>query len=330
MDLDVADFYKWTPIRVYTQDDGLFVDWCFLGDERFTDPFHDDTIDIVLRKPFNSLFWRRTPINFLGELYEKRRGLDPSGFIFHVSRCGSTLVSQMLAAASPHNIVISEASIIDKITRAETLLPGVADEQKIVWLRWLLSALAPNRTAREKHFFVKFDSWSVLNLQLIKKAFPAVPWIFMYRNPVEVIVSNLRQPGMQMIPGAIAVVFPQMDFIQILQMSTEERFARTIAAFCAAALEHAADPNGIFVNYKQLPGAVFDEITRHFRVSFSDDEIEKMRGSSKFHAKTPRAEFKSDSREKRSEASEAVIDAAAQFVDPLYSRLENHRLGHAE
>ena len=35
-------------------------------------------------------------------------GIDPTGFIFHLARCGSTLVSQMLAAL-PEHIVLSEA-----------------------------------------------------------------------------------------------------------------------------------------------------------------------------------------------------------------------------
>ena len=325
MDLNFEDFRNWSPIRVYNNDGRFFVDWCFLGQERFTAPFHDDTIEKRLREPFNLLFRRQTPIEFLGELYEKNRGIAPTGFIFHVSRCGSTLVSQMLAALSK-NIVISEASVIDKIIRADSFFPEISDEQKIVWLRWLFNALAQKRRAEEENFFIKFDSWSILDLPLIEKAFPETRWIFMYRNPVEVIVSNLRQPGMQMIPGAIQTIFPQMDLMEILQLSTEERFARTIGAFCAAALANANNPNGKFINYNQLPEAITTEILAHFGISFSENEIEKMRQSSRFHAKTPQTKFTPDGEEKRMEASEAVVYFADKFVNPLYERLEKLRL----
>lgn len=296
------------------------VDWIFLGKERFTAPFHNDTLEDRLREPFNQLFNRQTRIEFLGEIYEKSKGIKPNGFIFHVSRCGSTLVSQMLAALEK-NIVVSEASPIDKIIRA-----NVSDEQKILWLRWIFGALAQKRFEREENFFVKFDSWSVLDLPLIEKAFPDVPWIFMYRNPVEVIVSNIRQPGAQMIPSAIETIFPDLNLYEILQFSIEERFARTIAAFCHAAVENADSKNARFINYSQLPEAVTGEICEHFSVSFSDEEIEKIKNSSKFSAKNPQQKFSPDSDEKRKEANEQVVSFAEKFVNPLYEKLEEIRL----
>ncbi len=327
--MNTNDFHNWSPIRIYENNGKIFVDWCFLGGERFTAPFHDDTIENLLRKPFNLLFRRQTPIEFLGEIYEREKGIKPNGFIFHVSRCGSTLVSQMFAA-SRRNIVISEASLIDKIVRAETFFGDVSIEQKAVWLRWILNALGRKRFAAEENFFVKFDSWTVLDLPVIENAFPNVPWIFMYRNPVEVIVSNLRQPGMQMIPGAISEIFPQMDLTRILQLSTEERFARTIGAFCQSALKNADNPNAKFINYRQLPEVFADEICGHFAVSFPIEEAEKMRQASEFNAKTPQMKFKSDSAAKRHEASEEVIKYAEKFVDPLYEKLEKRRLQNSK
>lgn len=316
MDLNVENFQNWSPVRVYENGGEFFVDWIFLGDKRFTESFHDDTIQILLQKPFNQVFRHQTQIDFLGEIFEKSKGVEPKGFIFHVSRCGSTLVSRMLASLEK-NIVISEASIIDKIIRANT-----SDEQKIIWLRWLFNALAQKRFDTEENFFVKFDSWSVIDLPLLEKAFPATTWIFMYRNPVEVIVSNMQQPGMQMIPAAIEKIFPNMNLFEILQFSTEERFARTIAAFCQAAIENADSKLGKFINYTQLPDAVTNEICEHFGVEFSSEDLEKMRHSSKFDAKSPNQHFSPDSEQKRKEASSELVHFAEKFVVPLYDKLE--------
>jgi hypothetical protein len=321
MDLRPENFDRWTPIRLYGRDGRVFVDWCYLGEKRFTESFHDATIDLLLREPFNALFRQQTPIEFLGELAERRPGLAPRGFIFHVSRCGSTLVSQMLAALEK-NIVVSEPAAPDKILRPDRSFPFLADEQKIIWLRWMLSALARRRFPAEENFFVKFDCWSAFDLALIERAFPGVPWVFIYRRPVEVIVSHLRQPGAQMIPGAIESIFPGLGLEEILRFSHEERFARTVAAFFRAGLAHAASPRGRFIDYDRLPAAVTGEIVDHFGLSFSAEELEKMEAATKFHAKNPRLEFAPDTEKKRKEASAEVVRAAADFVDPLYEEMK--------
>lgn len=322
MDLTAENFKDWTPGRVFQNENGaLMVDWIFPGKERFTQPFHNDTLEICLRQPFNQLFSRQTPVEFLGEIYERSKGIKPTGFIFHISRCGSTLVSQMLAALEK-NIVISEAAVIDKIIRTG----NVSDEEKVERLRWLFNAMAQKRFSAEENFFVKFDCWNVFDLPLIERAFPDVPWIFMYRNPIEVLVSQVRQPGVHMIPAAIEGIFPGMNLFEILQFSLEERFARSIAAFCEAGIKNADRPNWKFINYAQLPEAVTSEIFEHFNVNFSDEEIEKMKGAAKFNAKTPQQEFSPDSEEKRKEASENLVYFAEKYLTPLYEQLEEIRL----
>src|SRR5438874_313448 len=65
--------------------------------------------------------------------------LRPSGLIFHMSRCGSTLVSQMLAAL-PANIVVSEAPPIDAIVQAYRLMPNADEERYAHWLAALTCA----------------------------------------------------------------------------------------------------------------------------------------------------------------------------------------------
>ena len=36
-----------------------------------------------------------------------------------------------------------------------------------------------------------------------RRAFPNVPWAFLYRDPVEVLVSQMHQRGMQMVPEIV-------------------------------------------------------------------------------------------------------------------------------
>ncbi len=317
------NFADWTPVRFYRREEGSFVDWCYIGEDRFTRPFFEDTVSRRMSDPFNLLFRHQTPIEFLGEINETLPGISPTGFIFHMSRCGSTLASRMLAAL-PQNIVISEAPPIDSILRGN---PRIPDEQRVRWLRWMIGTFGRKRTAGEKHYFIKFDSWSAMRLDLVREAFPGVPWIFLYRDPVEVMVSQMRQRGAQMIPGALGLLLPGLTLAGILRMSPEEYCGRVLEKICESFLEHAADPKGIAVNYTELPAAATGRILEHFGVSYSPEDIAKMTAITQFNAKTPGIDFTADGKEKRDEASEIAREIAAVRLNPLYEKMEAIRRG---
>lgn len=315
------DLHNWIPVRVYWKDGAPMVDWCYMGNKRFTEPFFDVTVTMQMRDNFSLLFRHHTPVDDLGEIVEQSPHLQPTGFIFHMSRCGSTLVAQMLAALE-ENIVISEAPPIDSILSANNVDPAVTDEQRITWLRSMIGAMGRKRSGNERGYFIKFDSWSTLDIDLIERACPHVPWIFLYRNPVEVMVSQMRKPGSQMIRGVMNRLLPGLPLMEALQMPGEEYCARVLARFCETALERSDSEKALFVNYDQLPGAVTGEIAGHFGISFSAEEAAKMNSAANFDAKTPQLSFASDSESKRKGATEAVQAAAGAWLDPLYKQLD--------
>lgn len=312
----------WVPIRFKRQAGEAFVDWCWLGNERFTDPFFDNTIEIAQRLPFNRLFTHRTPIAELGAWHEASPGMAPAGFIFHMSRCGSTLVSRMLAAL-PENLVISEAGPLDLLARAAR----IPEPERAEWLRWMVSALGQKRSGLETRYFIKFDSVTVLALAFIRRVFPSVPWIFVYRNPTEVLVSHLREPTAALSPGVITdMELIERPMSEIVSMSPEDYAARVIGRICECAClglkETAIDATGMTVNYARLPEAVWGDIARHFGVSFTSDEIGQMRGMALYHAKRPRQRFEADEENKLREAPDSLRDAAERWVAPYYRELE--------
>jgi hypothetical protein len=316
----------WVPVRLVSKRSGAgdgeaFVDWCWLGGERFTDPFFDGTIETAQRRPFNRLFTHRTPIAELGWWYAASPGMAPTGFIFHMSRCGSTLVSQMLAAL-PENVVISEAGPLDRLARAESIPEAARAE----WLHWMVSALGQTRSGRETRYFIKFDSPTVLALPSIRRAFPSAPWIFLYRNPEEVLISHLRQPAPAMCPGMITD-FPAIDapMCEAVSMSPEEYAARVIGRICECAAL-GMDEYGMLVNYTQLPDAVWGNIARRFGVGFSPDEIARMQAGALHDAKRPGQRFAADGESKRLEVSEAARAAAARWISPHFDELERLRI----
>src|SRR4051812_44629666 len=93
--MNLALLDNWVPLRLYDRDGRAMVDWAHVGGERFVDPFFEQTITRCLRHPADVMFRHQTPVETLRDLYEQRRGVEPSGFIFHMSRCGSTLLAQM-------------------------------------------------------------------------------------------------------------------------------------------------------------------------------------------------------------------------------------------
>ena len=103
--------------------------------------------------------------------------LEPSGFIFHESRVGSTLVANMLASV-PTNLVYSEPHAPFQVLHAAEQ-QSLTEEEKVRLLRLAIRSMG--RSHHHKHFFVKFQSSFVPYMDLVLKAFPDTPWVFIHR-----------------------------------------------------------------------------------------------------------------------------------------------------
>jgi gluconate kinase len=317
----LPDLSGWLPIRLYWQHGQPMLDWCYLGERRLTEPFFDQTIDVALRQPFNLLFRHQTPLATLAELHERERGLPPSGFVFHVSRCGSTLVAQTLAAL-PQNIVVAEAGPIDGVLQAQRQDSAISDEQRMTWLRWMVGAFGRTRIGQERHLVIKFDSWHTRDLPLIRRAFPTVPWIFVYRDPVEVLVSHQRMPGIQMVPGLVDPRAFALDPATVFTLPHLEYRARVLASIYQAAIEHTPALGGMLVPYHGLPGAIWESLLHHFKLDYSAADIEQMREAAQRNAKSPTLPFADDTGSKQQDASNEIRSLSDRWVRPLYTQLE--------
>jgi hypothetical protein len=319
-----ADLQEWAPCRLHHREDRLFVEWCHLGSRRFLEPFFGETIERCLEHPANQPARPQTPIEELATLQTQRPGLAPNGFIFHMSRCGSTLLAQMLAAL-PQNVVLSEAEPIDAVLSAHRLEPSLPRELQIEWLRGIVSAVGQQRHPQERHLFVKMDSWHTAYLPLIHEAFPEVPWIFLYRDPVEVMVSHRRHPGRQMVPGAAGATLLGVTAIDACLMAPEEYCARVLAAICRQALDACGPSRCLLLNYLQLPDAGYQLLPAHFGVDYSCADLEAMRQVASLDAKRPRLRFSDDTAAKQSEATDEQRGHVERWVGPLYRQLEKLR-----
>ncbi len=317
-------FDGWVPFRMYWQGGEPGVEWFYMGARRFSEPFFEATAHFEVQTPFNSLFRFRTPIGALAEWQAVSPGLKPAGFIFHLSRCGSTLITQMLASL-PQSVVLSEAGVLDRMLRSRERAPESSIVQRVEWLQWLVSALGQRRTGLERRLFIKFDPRNIADLPLVRLAFPDVPWIFVYRNPVEVMVSNIRAASPLVTRGILGPDFLNFDTSLVTGMEDDEYAARVLGIIAETAARHAVNAQGKLIEYRQLPEIVWGDLGRHFGLDFTPEDAERLKQVSTLDAKHPKQRFESDTEAKNREASERMRMLAEQWIAPHYAKLEEIR-----
>ena len=306
----------WLPIHLHHQPTAPTLNWAFFGDRRLDDPFFEQSVGSVLRHPARLLFRRETRLDVIELLADTPSDLAPAGFIFHVSRCGSTLFAQTLAA-DPRHTVLSEASPIDQLLALDAADPTLTPSRRSARLRGLVHAYARRRRPEEARLFIKFDAWHTLHLPVIRAAFPNTPWVFLHRNPVEVLVSQHRQRGSQFIPGMMDPrpfgIAPE----ELPTMSFDDYTARIIRAGCDAALQAlaASGTPARVIDYRDLREALPGLICNHFGVP--DDEITRaaLAAALPRNAKNPVLDFATDSEGKHREAGEELRALASRWLD---------------
>lgn len=300
----------WIPIQVMVRDSQPWARWIYGPESSFSEPGFEDSVRACLRHPFTALFQRESPL-------PEGCPVRPDGIIFHLSRCGSTLISRSLAAAES-NLLIAEAPPIDQIVQE-------ASTNRPAWLARIVSALGRLRNPSQKHFLVKTDAWHVLHLSLFRTVFPDVPWIFVYREPLDILISLLRTPGLHACPGLMdpaALGLSEED----RTLSRLEWCARVLENFMTAALRFGDDPLGLFVNYAELPGAICSHIAGHFCMTLSAGDETKIQAAAKIDAKNPWRQFESDAGWKREQARLLERNPVIEGLGSLYRQLESARL----
>lgn len=299
------------PIRLFARD-GVRVTWCWLGEARFDEPFFVQTVERLLLDPAALVF---APETGAGPLEEAAvRGGDPSALVFHTSRCGSTLVARMLAAVSRHR-VLSEPEPLDALLRlpAEVAPP----ERRLAWLRGLAAAWAPPPPGR---LVVKLEALSALSLPALREAFPGTPRVFLYRDPVEVLASNLALGSLRAGNLAIAArcgLDPRGDDADFA--------ARVLARILRAAIEDQRSGGTLLVRYDELPDAFFSRILAHLGLTLSPEEADAARRASGEDAKAPGRTFAAGAGAAGREPDPSTRAASERWLDGPKAELDEAR-----
>jgi sulfotransferase family protein len=316
MDHVAANLSAWTPIHVRTNGIEPLVDWALI-DGAFTDPFFEQTVARAMQHPFNQAFRIATPLDALRTASETAPALQPAGFIFHMSRCGSTVMAQMLSQMS-RTIVLSEAQPIDALLRLRRRR-GPNDESDAALLQNLMRALGQPR-AKERRLFVKFHAWHVLELPFLARVFPGVPWVFLFRQPRQVLSSQQRAPGVEVLNGVLDAPFFDCEPLEAARIAPDEYAARTLAAFSEAALRHAGIGRGAFVEYGGDPRRMFSAITECFGIDVTADDAQRAGQISQ--ADTKRNDTTFAARDDVGTAP-SIDRLAAEWLDDSYASLRS-------
>ena len=293
----------WLPTRVAVQPDKAYVLLQDVARNDLRDPFLQQT---VMRSsgPEEVLEIARD---------EAAAGAGvPAGIIFHVGRCGSTLVSQTLKQIDGLNVYAEPLAINELLVPASTW----SRAESIVLLRRVAQLFARHAAGP---YVWKLTSWNALFASLFAEAFPNTPWVFCVRDPVEVGVSVLRDA-----PAWFAAADPRALTIARLYGATagdkpEARFLKLFAALCGAVAD--IGPNrGQLVDYIDLPNAIWNGVAPHCGFEPTDAERERMSDLAKTYAKAPLGQsrpFYSDAAAKRGEATTELRAGAEIAADAL-------------
>jgi len=327
-----TDLKGWLPVDAVVVEGRPGLSWMDMDGVELSQPFFQQTID-RLRSEHPDRRERFTELDTLVQLENSFDSLSPTGFIFHSSRCGSTVLANACRTLDGA-IVLSEPPAVDKlIARFITDADAAGTKEKLysIFLRGVVKALAQRRTGREQHLFIKFSCCSVAQIERIQRLWPDVPWMFLYRDPVETIVSNVSNvpTWLQDEDHRVLASITGAATGEVASMSVEELCARSIAGFYATA-HRVANDRALLLNYNQLSPARISNVLEFFGVKLAAAEMENIARQSQTYSKSRFGDrtFSADSAAKQHAASDLVREMAARWANKPYQLLEQKRLGN--
>jgi hypothetical protein len=261
---------NWIPYKLINEE----VKWLDLGDRRMTDPFFDETIMKCRsaqrqRSSFNSV----SNIDFLYEACKDLSFLEPSSFIFHVSRCGSTLLSQVFSQPE-ENIAIAEAPLLDEIlSTGDRALFQAA-----------VQLMGQKRNGKETDYIIKLDSWHIHYYELLREWYPQTPFFFLYRRPDEVLASHDKRRGIHAVPGIVPHTLLKTKGPAFYGGNFTKYTADVLTQYYLA-MRRISHPKNIFFDYASGGVEMVDVFSRFTGIPYT----EEMKTRLNYHSKSAEA-----------------------------------------
>lgn len=319
---DYAPLSGWLPFAIEPRAQGPAVHWVDPGTDPFAEPFFDRSISRLLKQPNCRV--ATTGVDALVQLPELAPHLRPKALIFHIGRSGSTLLANALKALE-RCLVVSEPLAVNNL-----LLAAENDAWREPWaarLTGLVACLGQPRRPSQVDYFLKFSSFNTLYIEQVCACFPDVPWIVLYRDPVEIVVSLLKRP-----PGWLnhrenperAAVLAACSSEEVRGISDEVFAGRVLERLFEAAVA-ALDGTGRALNYADLTTRALDHVLPHLGLVPGETELAVMANTFSVHAKdSQQRRFEPDAQQKQASATSAVRQVCEERLATPFHALQNH------
>ena len=328
---------RWLPVGFVFGPNGIAVRWMDFGPDPIVEPFFWQTVR-KLKSADPPARERTTNVRVLTAMASKLPPVAVSGVIFHVSRCGSTLVSNALRAGDGVT-VLSEAGPVGTFFRPDLFenspLPSERwEETRKTLFDCVIRLFAHGARAVEPKVVIKCHAASVLSVSLVRSVWPDIPFVVLIRDPVEVIVSNLEKSAtwvkVRNKPEAASKVFG-WPAAAVERMTAEEYCARGIGRFCECASQ-VVDERCWVIDYEHLDLWSLYGISSFFRIALPPSNSPIMQRVLSSYTKDPAQlrQFEDDRVRKQHEASESVREAARRWAEKPYQALKALEASHCK
>ena len=301
-------------------DNGQLV-WIDFGDYHFTEWELPVSVRCFINSEKN-FFSFTTDLNIL---QNNKLFLDnkvPSGFIFHMSRCGSTVLTNSL---SKTNNVITHSPVSFKfwkyITKNWTEPYTNIEDDRIAMYKNLLFSMGK----KNKKTFFKFCSFETYFLPLVMELFPKKPFLFIFREPLEVLVSllNYSPRWVRDRKSNFGLFFTDISPSEIKKINLLNYFEKILINILSTVLK-TSNPNIHYLNYIRLKPQYIEEILKKaFTYHPTQNEIKKMQLQFKYYSKGKNLKhFIPDSEKKKKLVTPQIKICAENLLKDIYKKLE--------
>jgi hypothetical protein len=299
------------PVHV---DDKLHTYFLDLGRESFAAPLYDEIVD-AYRETQTGLGFCLSADSILAS--GGRPQPDPKALVFHVGRCGSTLLCNLLSS-DPDRVVIKEPEFINSLLLSAAMETDTGAKDRI-WalitclLRSLTAGVRVAIDGSERECVVKLTSWNLLHAHEIVRRLGPIPLVVVVREPWATVASFLQER-----PYWYGSRPADQD---LLSTRARQEDAGLFAASWSRTIEIALSlpqRQTLFVSYREIvdePDLVLERVNRHLgdgRNSLGSSRIQAVLGQ---YSKGGRGEtFDPDGRHLREGLSEDLRDLVSAIT----------------
>lgn len=250
--------------------------------------------------------------------------LPPILSIWHLTRCGSTLTARMLSCIEALQVTDEPGALVDICGAFWGLVPAA---DRLPALDATLRSLGQRLRPGARHLVVKQSLRSCQELDLFARLHPDMHRLLIIRDPLEILVSNLRGPPgwLKLRDAAWSPLLSGVGLARQRGLSDAEFIARCLGrSFAAMADMVEKDPaSWLILDYTELPGAVITRLLPRLGIAPGPAEAAAMEEVTRLQAwnRGGRQPFRDDRADKQAAATPEMRALCDRFLREPWRRL---------